>query len=374
MTAFSLARFWAMLGKEWLEMRRDRGTVMLTMLLPIIQLFLFGYAINTNPHHLPTGLIAADPSRYERGIIQALTNTDYFNVRRYANEATMDEALRRGVIMFALKIPPDFARAVDRGESPDVLMEVDATDPTAVGAATAALEAIVPGAITRDLPVRLRFPPPPAFRITIHDRYNPGQVTALNIVPGLIGTILTFSTLVFMAMAITRERETGTMETLLAMPVTPIEVMLGKIVPYIGLGYAQATLILLVAYFIFDVPIAGSLPLLVLCLGVFIACNLALGFTFSSLARTQMQAQQLAQFVLLPSLLLSGFLFPFAGMPRWARIIGEGLPLTHIVRICRGVLLKGNGLRDVTPDLWPMALFALLVGVVAVRTYRTTLD
>jgi ABC-type multidrug transport system permease subunit len=377
MTSFSFARFAAMLHKESLQMRRDPGTIGMTVMLPLIQLFLFGYAINTNPRHLPTAILSADHSRYERSIVAALANTSYFDLREYNSEHDVDRALARGDIMFALHIPPSFAREVDRGEMPSILVEADATDPTAIAAASAAMQVIVPQAVTHDLPPEMRQQADaaaPAFKVTLHSRYNPEQITAFNIIPGLIGTILSFSTLLITTLAITREREAGTMENLLSMPITPLEVMLGKIVPYVGLGYVQALLILTVAVFVFHVPVLGSIPLLVVALGLFIGCNLALGFIFSSIARTQMQAQQMSTFALLPQMLLSGFLFPFAGMPGWAQTIGAVLPLTHILRICRGVLLKGNGIAEIGPDLWPMALFALMVGAVAVRTYKRTLD
>ncbi len=375
MNGFVFSRFYAMLRKELLQMRRDRATIGITVALPLVQIFLFGFAINTNPRHLPTAFLSADHSIYERDIAAALVNTDYFDVRLYDSEAAVDRDLARGDILFAMRIPPSFARSVDRGEQPDVLMEADATDSTAIGSAAAALQGIVPGAISRDLPPALRANvAAPAFRVTIHNKYNPEQITAFNIVPGLIGVVLSFSTLIATTLAITREREMGTMENLLAMPIRPLEVMLGKIVPYIGLGYVQASLILIVAVTVFGVPVYGSVLLLLASLGLFIACNLSIGFTLSSLATTQMQAQQMAVFTLLPSLLLSGFLFPFDGMPPWARAIGDALPLTHAVRICRGVLLKGNGLNEILPDLWPMALFALIVGTIAVRSYRRTLD
>ncbi len=375
MSGFSFGRFLAMLGKEWIQMRRDPATIGLTVALPLVQICIFGFAINTNPHHLPTGLLTADSSRYVRTLTAALQNTDYFDLRPYATERQAEQALARGEALFVLNIPPNFSRDVDRGERPSVLMDADATDPTAIGSATAALSALNAGVLDRDLPPSLRqLPADPPFRVVLHGRYNPEQLTALNIVPGLIGTILSFSTLVITALAITREREAGTMENLLAMPVRPLEVMLGKIVPYVGLGYVQTFLILAVAVLLFDVPVRGSVLLLLAALGLFIACNLALGITFSTLARTQLQAQQMAQFALLPSLMLSGFLFPFQGMPAWARAIGEALPLTHIVRISRGILLKGNGLAEIAPELWPMALFALVIGVIALRSYRVTLD
>ncbi|HET8764009.1 MAG TPA: ABC transporter permease [Rhodanobacter sp.] len=375
MNQFSSARLLAVLRKEWVQMRRDRATVGLTVMLPLIQLFLFGYAINANPRHLPTGLTTAEHSTYERTLVAALQNTRYFDVRPFDTEAAAEEALRRGDVMFVLNIPPDFSRRIDRGEQPQVLMDADATDPTAIANATAAVVALNATVLNRDLPVAMRVQPAqPPFEIVLHARYNPEQITALNIVPGLIGLILTVSTLVTTTLAITREREMGTMENLLAMPVRPVEVMLGKIIPYIGLAYVQTVLILVVSVAVFDVPVRGSIPLLLLALGVFIACNLAMGFTFSTLAQTQMQAQQLSQFGLLPSIMLSGFMLPFQGMPTWARWVGEAVPLTHTLRICRGMLLKGNGLAEIWPDLWPMLVFALVVGAIAVSLYRETLD
>ncbi len=375
MRGVSWARLVAMLQKEWLQMRRDPTTIRLTILLPLIQLFLFGYAINANPRHLPTAIVSADHSIYERTLVTALANTRYFNLRPYRTEAAANEALRRGDVMFVLDIPPNFARRINRGEKPQILMDADGSDPVAIGSATAALAALNATVLNRDLPPNLRTAAPAApFQIVLHARYNPEQVTALNIVPGLIAVILTISTLVLTSVAITRERETGTMENLLAMPVRPIEVTLGKIIPYVGLAYVQAALILLVSVVVFGVPVRGSVLLLLGALGLFIACNLAMGLAFSTIARTQMQAQQMAQFAFLPSMMLSGFLYPFAGMPAWARVIGECLPITHALRICRGILLKGNGPAEIWPDIWPMALFAVVVGAIAVRLYRETLD
>ncbi len=375
MTNFSPVRVLAILRKEWTQMRRDRATVGLTVALPLIQLFLFGYALNANPRHLPTGVLAADQSDYTRALEAALVNTGYFDLRSFSSEKQADEALAKGEVMFVLNIPPGFSRGVDRGEHPQVLMDADATDPTAIGNATAAVAALNTSVLNRQLPPNLQtHPVTPPFQVMIHARYNPEAITALNIVPGLIGIILTFSTLIIMALSITKEREAGTMENLLAMPVRPIEVMLGKIIPYVGLGYVQVFLVLGVSVAGFGVPVRGSVLLLLLVLGLFIACNLALGLTFSTIARTQMQAQQLAQFALLPSFMLSGFMYPFQGMPAWARVIGELWPLTHLLRITRGILLKGNGLLEILPDLWPIALFAVVIGTVAVYSYRETLD
>jgi ABC-2 type transport system permease protein len=374
-TKFSFARVAAVLRKEWMQMRRDRATISMTVALPLIQLFLFGYALNANPRHLPTGVLAADQSNYTRTLEAALANTGYFDIRSFSTEKQANEALASGQVLFVLNIPPGFSRDVDRGEHPQVLMDADATDPTAIGNATAAVTALNADVLARDLPPHLQSQPnAPPFQVVLHARYNPEEITALNIVPGLIGIILTFSTLIITALSITREREAGTMENLLAMPVRPVEVMLGKIIPYVGLGYVQVLLILFMSVVVFGIPVRGSVLLLLLVLGLFIACNLALGFTFSTIARTQMQAQQLAQFALLPSFMLSGFMYPFQGMPVWARVIGEMWPLTHVLRICRGILLKGNGLPEIMPDVWPIALFAIVVGAIAVYSYRETLD
>ena len=375
MNGFSFRRFLAMLGKETTQLRRDRGTVALTLVLPMIQLFLFGYAINTNPRHLPTALVSASHSRYERDIVTALENTKYFDIHVYPTEKAAEEALRRWEVMFIIDIPPHFQRDVLHGNSPSILVDADGSDPTAIGNATAAVNALGANVLGRDLPSDPRFRPALVpYQTILHARYNPEQITALNIVPALIAVVLTFSTLVSTAMAITREREMGTMENLLVLPIQPAEVLLGKILPYVGLGYLQISLVLAIAVAVFGVPVAGSLPLLLGAIGLFIACNLALGFVISSVARTQRQAMQMAQFVFLPSMLLSGFLFPFRGMPVWAQAIGNVLPITHALRIARGVLLKGNGWAEIAPDVWPMAEFALAIGVVAVLTYRRTLD
>ena len=374
MSGFSFGRFMAVLRKEWTQMRRDPMTLRLIIVLPLMQLFLFGYAINSDPKHLPTGLLSADHSQYERTLVEALENTGYYDFVPMQSEQQAQEALARGDVIFVLNIPPDFGRSVDRGEKPSVLLDADATDPTAIGNATAALASL--GTIfDRDLPPNMRAAAgSPPFQFQVHARYNPEQLTVLNIVPGLIGTVLVFSTLIITTLSITKERERGTMENLLAMPVRPVEVMLGKIVPYIGIGYLQIILIISISIFAFQLPVRGSIILLFLALGLFIACNLALGFTFSTISATQMQAQQMAQFTLLPSMMLSGFMFPFRGMPVWAQWIGEVLPLTHALRIIRGVLLKGNGIPEIWPELWPIGLFALVIGFIAVYFYRETLD
>jgi ABC-2 type transport system permease protein len=374
MNDFSFKRFMAVLRKEWIQMRRDPMTVRMIIALPVMQLFLFGFAINVTPKHLPTGLLSASHSKYERTIVAALQNTGYYDVRSLASEAEAERALTRGEVLFVINIPPNFDRLVDRGEKPTVLADADATDPSTIGYATAALPAIT-AALARDLPPALQSVPTQApFQFTLHARYNPEQITALNIVPGLICIVLTVSTLLITPLSITRERERGTMENLLAMPVRPIEVMLAKIVPYIAVGYIQVLLILIISALVFQLPMRGSLPLLMLTLGLFIASNLALGLTFSTVATNQMQAQQMAQFTLLPSFMLSGFMFPFQGMPIWAQWVGELFPTTHAMRIVRGLLLKGSGVPQLAPELWPIAAFTLIVTVVAIWSYRETLD
>jgi ABC-type multidrug transport system permease subunit len=374
MTTFSFKRLLALLRKEWIQVRRDSMTLRMIIALPIMQLCLFGFAINTNPQHLPTGLLSQSHSKYERTLVAALRNTGYYDIQTMTSEAEAERALAQGEVLFVIEIPAEFDRAVDRGDKPSILVDADATDPSAIGNATAALAAIS-NALDRDLPPVLQAQPAsPAFGFVVHARYNPEQLTVLNVVPGLVCVVLMMSTLFVTTLSITRERERGTMENLLAMPVRPIEVMLAKIVPYVFIGYLQVLVILLVSTFVFALPIRGSLPLLLLALGLFIASNLALGITFSTVAANQMQATQLAQFTLMPSFLLSGFMFPFRGMPVWAQWIGELFPTTHAMRIVRGMLLKGNGLSAIVPELWPIVAFTLVVVAVAVWFYRETLD
>jgi ABC-2 type transport system permease protein len=371
---FSFARLAALLRKESIQVIRDAMTLRMIIAIPIMQLFLFGYAINSDPKHLPAGLLSIEDSKYERTIAAALTNSGYYDLRLLKSEREADYGLASGDLMFVVEMPPGFDRAVDRGESPSVLIDADATDPTAIGNAVAALQQAV-SAVNRDLPpIRQVQPQTPPFQFVVHARYNPEQLTVLNIVPGLICIVLTFSTLFITTLAITRERERGTMENLLAMPVRPIEVMIAKIVPYVFIGYVQVALILIASAAFFQLPIRGSLPLLLAALGIFIASNLALGVTFSTVAANQMQAVQLAQFTLMPSFMLSGFMFPFRGMPGWAQAIGEVIPTTHAMRIVRGMLLKGNGWSEIAPEMWPIALFTVAVTAFAVWAYRETLD
>ena len=377
MKAFSLQRTWAVFVKEVQQMLRDRLTFAMAIGVPVLQLVLFGYAINTDPKGLPTALISADTGPLARSVSAALQNTGYFKITYTGTrEADGEALLADGEAQFMVAIPPDFSQRVVRGERPAILVAVDATDPSASGNAIAALAQIATQALAHDLvgPLAgLRGKEPP-YELRIHRRYNPEGLTRYNIVPGLIGTILTMTMVMLTGLAMTREREKGTFENLLAMPAHPFEVMLGKIFPYVVVGYIQATLIILGARFVFHVPMIGSLTLLALMAGIFIAANLALGFTFSTIAKSQLQAMQMTVFFLLPSILLSGFMFPFRGMPVWAQYLGEVLPNTHFLRIVRGILLKGNGPAEIWPNVWPLLLFLVGVGSIAMVRYRRTLD
>jgi ABC-type multidrug transport system permease subunit len=374
MITFSLRRLRALMRKEWVQVTRDALTLRFIILVPVMQLFLFGFAINTNPKNLPTGLLSVEHSKYERSIVAALQNSGYYAIRTLTSEAEAERALAQGDVLFVVELPANFDRAVDRGDVPSILIDADASDPSAIGNATAALSTIA-SVLNRDLPPVMRSQPTnPAFQFVVHARYNPEQLTVLNIVPGLMCIVLMMSTLFMTTLSITKERERGTMENLLAMPVRPLEVMLAKIMPFVVIGYIQVLIILVSSALFFDLPMRGSIPLLLVALGFFIAGNLALGITYSTVSANQMQAMQFAQLTLMPSFLLSGFMFPFRGMPLWAQYLGEVFPTTHAMRIVRGMLLKGNGLDDILPELWPLALFALVVIMIAVWFYRETLD
>jgi ABC-2 type transport system permease protein len=366
-----------MVLKEFVQMRRDRLTFAVMVGIPIIQLIVFGYAINSDPRHLPTAVVAADYSPVSRSLIYALRSSGYFNITHTAgSEEEARRLLEMGQVQFVVNIPPGFYRRMVRGERPPILVEADATDPAATSNAVAAVSVATERALARDLPGSLDYlrGTSPVVDVRVHALYNPEGVTQYNIVPGLIGVILTMTMVMMTALAMTRERERGTLENLLALPVRPLEVMVGKILPYIVVGYIQAGLILAAARLLFNVPMLGSLLLLALVMLLFIAANLVLGLTFSTVARNQLQAMQMTFFFFLPSILLSGFMFPFRGMPQWAQVIGEVLPLTHFLRLVRGILLKGYGPLDVWPNLWPILAFMLLVLAVGRQRYRETLD
>jgi ABC-2 type transport system permease protein len=375
--SFSFARVAAIIIKEFQQMLRERLTFAMAIGVPVMQLVLFGYAINNDPKGLPTALVAYDNGPLARSLVAAIQNTGYFHiVAQPATEAQAERLLETGEVQFLLAIPPDFSKRVVRGEKPAVLVAVDATDPSAASNAIAALGQITPLALAHDLQGALAGlqPREPPFELRIHRRYNPEGLTRYNIVPGLIGTILTMTMVMLTSLAMTRERERGTMENLLATPVRPFEVMVGKITPYIIIGYVQLMVIILAALLLFEVPIVGSLTLLMGVIGLFMLANLGVGFTFSTLASNQLQAMQMTFFFFLPSMLLSGFMFPFRGMPQWAQWLGELLPLTHFLRVVRAIMLKGATFGEIVPNLWPMALFLGVVGAIALKRYRQTLD
>jgi ABC-2 type transport system permease protein len=374
---FSWHRFVAVLAKEFVQMRRDRLTFAMMVAIPVMQLVLFGYAINMDPKGLPAAVVAAESSAFSRSLVAALENTGYFRVvATPATVAQADRLVAMGDVQFVLAIPEDFSRRLQRGERPVVLLEADATDPAATSNAIAAVQQVNATGLDHDLTgplAGLRSAPAP-FEVRVHRLYNPEGVTQYNIVPGLMGVVLTMTMVMMTGLAMTRERERGTMEALLATPVRPLEVMLGKISPYILIGYVQVLVILGASAALFRVPMVGSLALLSAMLVLFIAANLAIGFTFSTFARSQMQAMQMTFFFFLPSMLLSGFMFPYRGMPVWAQWLGEALPLTHFLRVVRGILLKGNGIAEVAPQVWPLAAILVVVSAAALARYQRTLD
>jgi len=368
-----LRRVGAMLRKELLQLRRDRVTLATMISIPLLQLTLFGYAINTTPRNLPTAVLLQESSDVGRSILAAIQNTKYFTVtRQLRDEADLDEALKSGEVLFAVEIPANFERALRRGDDPALLVAADATDPVATGPAIAALSDIVNTALAKDrgLPDAGQ----PLFEIRAHERYNPAASTPLNIVPGLLGTILTLTMLIFTSLSVTRETERGTMESLLAMPITPLEIMLGKIAPYVLVGFLQAALILAAGVAMFGVPIVGNLTALAALTTLFIATNLAWGYTFSTLAQNQLQAVQMSMMFFLPNMLLSGFVFPFLGMPGWAQFIGEFLPLTHYIRIVRAIMLKGSMVSQLRFDTLALVALMMLAMAIAVTRFRRTLD
>ncbi len=373
---FSFARFKALFIKEFIQMRRDRATFAMMAGVPLMQLLLFGFAINFDPKGLPTAIDIADDGTYARSIAAALENSSYFKiVRTVHSPAEADQLLDKGDVIFAVTIPGGFSRNLMRGTDPQILIEADASDPAAASNALGALSQLAQAALKDDLvgPLASKNGQPP-FEMVVQRRYNPENITAYNIVPGLMAIILTMTMVTITSIAMTRERERGTLENLLAMPAHPLEVMLAKIIPFVFVGYIQVILVLLGARFIFAVPMQGSILLLLGAVGVFIAANLGVGFTFSTLAKSQLQAMQMSVFFLLPAILLSGFAFPFRGMPGWAQDVGEILPATHFLRIVRGILLKGNGFLEIWPNVWPLFIFLLVAGAIALMRYQRTLD
>jgi ABC-2 type transport system permease protein len=366
-------RSYAMMVKEFIQLRRDRVSFGMIVMLPVMQLMLFGYAINTTPHNLPTAVLLQEDSDLGRSVLKALENTSYFRFTHEVHDVVeFDNLLKSGKVLFGVEIPRGFERAVRRGDHPAILVAADATDPVAAGSGLSVLGAVVQTALEHDL--HIGDPPSLPFEIRAHARYNPAASSRLNIVPGLVGTILTMTMLIFTALSVTREIERGTMESLLSMPIKPVEVMFGKIMPYVLVGFIQATLIISIGVFLFGVPVLGSLLTLALLSTLFITTNLSIGYTFSTIVQNQLQAMQLSMMFFLPSILLSGFMFPFMGMPTWAQYVGEGLPLTHYIRIVRAIMLKGATIENLRYDTIALIALMLLAMTIAVTRFRRTLD
>jgi ABC-2 type transport system permease protein len=373
----SLSRLMAVFIKELIQLRRDRLTFATMIMIPVMQLLLFGFAINSDPKHLPTAVLDNDRSAFSRLFVTALRATDYFDIRfSLDGPDEIDAKILSGAVNFVIEIPPEFSRKLARGETPAILVIADGADPTAVNGAQMALNGMAAQVFTRELqgPLAHLAAKPQPYELRLHKRFNPAGETRFNIVPGLVGTILTLTMLIFTALSVTREIERGTMESLLAMPIRPVEIMLGKILPYAAVGFFQMALIAFAARFIFQVPVVGSLGTFVVLTMLFIVANLSVGYTFSTIARNQLQAMQMSFFFFLPSILLSGFMFPFRGMPLWAQDIGSILPLTHYLRIVRGVMLKGAGFADLASDTAALAAFTLAAMAIAVARFRQTLD
>ncbi|WP_238585962.1 ABC transporter permease [Legionella nautarum] len=377
MKFWSTTRMFAIMAKEFVQMRRDKGTFAMIIGIPLMQLMLFGYAINTNPRHLPTAIVNPDHSVFGRRILVSMENSTYFEfVSPASSEKEAHDLLQRGKVQFVLNFPPNFSHDLVKGLKPNLLLEADATDPAATSRAISVFNDLASLSLKEELvgPLKNLASNSDAYQPIVHTVYNPLAITAYNIVPGLLGVVLTMTMVVITTLAITKEYERGTMENLLATPLRPIEVMVAKILPYIIVGYIQVLLILMISKFLFEIPIQGSVSLLLLLCLPFIAANLAMGLTFSTIATSQLQAVQAALFFFLPSMLLSGFMFPFRGMPEWAQWIGNILPLTHFLVIARGILLKGNGFLEVWPELIPILVFTFVTMFIGVKRYRQTLD
>jgi ABC-2 type transport system permease protein len=375
--AFSWQRLSAVLFKEFVQMRRDRLTFAMMALLPVIQVLLFGYVINTDARHMAAAVVLREDGVLARSLLAGLKNSTFFDIVATAHTQAEGEALiRSGKAAFLIEIPEGFERRLVRGERPQILIAADATDPVASSGAVGAVEAVARAAFARDFqgPLAALAQPPPPYEIVVHRRYNPAGITAFNIVPGLLGVILTMTLTMITSIALTREAERGTLEALLATPVRPSEVMIGKTLPYVLVGAVQVILVLIAAAVLFRIPFDGSALAFTIAVTVFIIANLMLGYLISTAAQSQMQAMQMTFFIFLPAILLSGFFFPFRAMPGWAQVLAEGLPITHFLRVVRGIMLKGAGLADTWPNIWPMLIITGVLCVAALLRYRRTLD
>jgi ABC-2 type transport system permease protein len=373
----SWARVFAVFLKELVQMRRDRPTFAIMIMMPVMQLVLFGYAINTDPRHMPAVVEMREDSPMTRPFLASLTQSSFIDIVAVTRRTEESEAMiRSGRATFLISIPEGFERRLVRGERPQILIAADASDPVAASGVLGAIERVAQSAFAPEFNGSLSYlaQAPPAFEIVVHRRYNPAGVSAFNIVPALLGVILTMTMVMITSIALTRETERGTMENLLATPVRPLEVMIGKTTPYVFVGAIQVAIVLIVATLLFRIPFTGSFLAFLVAVTLFILANLMLGYLISTVARTQMQAMQMTFFIFLPSILLSGFMFPFRAMPGWAQVIGEALPITHFLRIVREIVLKSAGFGDVVGDLWPLTLILLVLATLALLRFRRTLD
>lgn len=376
-TVFSFARLGALLMKEFIQMRRDRITFAMMLGVPLMQLVLFGFAINNDPKHLPAALVAISNDHYTRAMVSALQMTGYYRFDHVVGSAAEAEALMaRGDVAFVVTIPSDFARRVERRDNPQLLIEADATDPAVASGAISTLGTVASHALLREqgMEAAAAEEAKGQLQVVVHRRYNPEGISQYNIVPGLLGVILQMTLVMMTSIALTRETERGTMENLLAMPASPAEIMLGKVLPYMVVGAVQVAVVLVAAKLLFSVPFMGSLTLLLSAILVFVLSLVLLGYSISTVARTQMQALQLTFFFFLPSILLSGFMFPYRGMPGWAQVFGEIFPLTHFLRITRAVMLKGADFAAIAGEIGALAIFVALFAGIALMRFRRTLD
>lgn len=373
MQKFSILRIHAVVIKEFRQILRDKGTLALIIMMPLMLMLLFGYAINNNPRNLPTALVVNSQGELSRSLIKAMENTGYFRIKSVTRDLELaSELMKRGNVQFVIYFPHDLERDLARGFAPKILIDIDATDPASSAQVSSALIAAFNEAISRD-----KFNPEhqnSEFELVVHTKYNPELLTRYQIIPGLIGILLTLTTILLAGISMTKEYERGTMENLLATPLYPTEVMLGKILPYLFISYLQICVLLFIARYLFELPVITNWGSLIACCTLLMLANLGVGFTFSTLAKNQLQVMQMTYFFFLPSLLLSGFMFPFYGMPRWAQILGEFFPLTHFLRMIRGIWLKNALITDYAYDVIAIFVFLCASTTLSLYRYKRTLD
>ncbi|KTD40252.1 ABC transporter permease [Legionella parisiensis] len=375
----SLTRLGGLIRKEFILVSRDRGTIAMLVILPIMLLILFGFAIEFDPKHLPTTIISYDNSPLTRSYVSSLEASGYFKVIYEGfDENKRNEDFANGKISFAFTIPPNFTRKYVRNENPQLLVEIDGSDPGSSASALSNALPILNQTLDRFNKQGLGFSSTThsnrSVDLITHRLYNESNISSYNIVPGLIGVLLTLTLVMLTSTAITSEKETGTMEMLLSTPLKPLEIILGKVIPYIVLGYLQLTSILIFGKVLIHIPTEGSILLLYIAVAPFLIANLMVGMIFSTIARLPMQAMQLSVFFQLPSMFLSGYIFSFYGMPTWAQFLGYCLPMTYFTRIARGILLKGNTLSQIVPNILPILLIAFILIILTGKIFRTKLD